>query len=137
VPRFNATDAGGPMARVDVLIPTRNRPAALAVTLTALIGQRYQDFEVIVMDQSDATPGYDDPVCCAVIRMLRARGRPVTTLTNLPRQGLAQQRQALLECATAPYILFLDDDIILEPEAMERMVQAMDAVRCGFIGSAV
>ncbi|MBY4897824.1 glycosyltransferase [Cupriavidus sp. AU9028] len=124
-------------ARVQILIPTRNRPAALAVTLAALIGQRFADFGVIVLDQSDGAPGYDAPECQAVVRLLRARGHAVELDRNLPRRGLAQQRHALLQRADAPYVLFLDDDVILEPEALQRMVEALDASGCGFIGSAV
>ncbi len=41
------------MAQLDVLIPTFDRPAALAVTLTSLIGQTQRDFRVVISDQSD------------------------------------------------------------------------------------
>lgn len=125
------------MPAVDVLIPTRNRPAALAVTLASLLGQHHGDFGVHVLDQSDGEPGYDSGEARAVIRLLQARGHPVRLARNLPRRGLAHQRQCLLEAASAARVLFLDDDIILEPEALTRMVAALDAAACGFVGSAV
>lgn len=125
------------MRAVDVLIPTRNRPGALAVTLTGLIGQRFPDFDVVVMDQSDGSPGYEGGEARAAIRLLQARGHGVALARNLPRRGLAHQRQCLLERASAPRVLFLDDDVILEPETLQRMVEALDFAACGFVGSAV
>ena len=125
------------MHRVDILIPTCNRPEALAATLTSLIGQRFTDFRVHVMDQSDGAPAYDHPVAVAALRVLRSQGRGVEVARNLPRRGMAQQRQALLERATAPQVLFLDDDVILEPGTLQRMVEALEVTGCGFIGSAV
>jgi hypothetical protein len=50
---------------------------------------------------------------------------------------LAEQRQFLLDQATAPRVLFLDDDIILEPDLLERLVRVLDRERCGFVGSAM
>lgn len=125
------------MPKVDVLIPTCNRPGGLAVTLACLIGQRFDDFRVLVSDQSDGPASYDDACAQATLRVLAAMGRSVRMWRNLPPRGLAQQRQALLDAATAPYVLYLDDDVILEPQALERLVTAMDHAACGFVGSAV
>ncbi|ARP85457.1 glycosyltransferase family A protein [Bordetella genomosp. 9] len=125
------------MTAVDVLIPTCNRPAALAVTLTSLMGQRFEDFDIHVADQSDGAPGYESGEARSIVRLLRARRKRVSLTRNLPRRGLAQQRHYLLRQASAPYVLFLDDDVILEPEAIERMADAMAQIGCGFIGNAV
>lgn len=124
-------------AQVDVLVPTRNRPAALAATLATLVGQQYQGFDVIVSDQSDGDASYDCGEVRSVVRLLQARGHRVTLQRNLPRRGLAQQRQFLLDHSTAPYVLYLDDDVLLEPEQIGRMLAALREAGCGFVGSAV
>lgn len=122
---------------VDVLIPTYNRPTALAVTLATLVSQSMRDFRVIVSNQShDATP-LATPEAEAVARVLQSHGHPLVTMTHVPRRGLAEHRQFLLERASAPYVLFLDDDLILEADAIERMVRAIQREGCGFVGSAV
>lgn len=124
-------------ATIDVLIPTYNRPAALAVTLATLIGQTFRDFRLIVADQTEE---YDVENCgevLAVSRVLRFHGHRVEFHKNLPRRGMAQQRQFLLDQATAPYALFIDDDLILEPDALERMHAAITEAGCGFVGCAV
>jgi len=121
---------------VDVLVPTCNRPAELAVTLAGLAGQAGPAFRVVVSDQSTDTPGWEHPAAAAMVRVLEAQGRPVRLLRHLPRRGLAEHRQFLLDQATAEKCLFLDDDIWLEPGALERLSRALDELGCGFVGMA-
>ena len=127
----------GDRYRVDVLVPTRNRPTALAATLATLIGQSWRGFDLVVADQSDGQAGYASDEAASIVRVLQARGHEVRLLRNLPRRGLAHQRQFLLDQARAPMALFLDDDVLLEPDLIERLVQALRRGRCGFVGSAV
>ena len=121
---------------VDVLVPTCDRPAELAVTLSGLAGQSDPDFGVIISDQSRDAPGWEHPAAAAMVRVLEAEGRPVTLLRHLPRQGLAEHRQFLLEQAAADKCLFLDDDVWLEPGSLDRLSSALDELRCGFVGMA-
>jgi GT2 family glycosyltransferase len=121
---------------VDVLVPTCNRPAELAVTLAGLAGQADPSFHVVVSDQSTDAPGWEHPAAAAMVRVLEAQGRPVTLLRHLPRRGLAEHRQFLLVQASAEKCLFLDDDVWLEPGALERLNVALEALDCGFVGMA-
>jgi GT2 family glycosyltransferase len=50
---------------------------------------------------------------------------------------MAEQRQFLFGHATAPAVLFLDDDVIVEPELVERLLRALRQHGIGFVGSAV
>lgn len=125
------------MSAVDVLIPTFNRPCALAVTLTSLSAQSWRDFRVIVSDQSEGSDVVAVPEISAVVRLMRARGVQVQMLKHVPRRGMAEQRQFLLDASTSPYALFLDDDVMLEPDVLERMLRAIREERCGFVGCAV
>src|SRR5690606_5821252 len=56
---------------------------------------------------------------------------------HLPRRGLAEHRHYLLEQARAPYALFLDDDVLLERDVLERLLGAIREQGCGFVGAAV
>ncbi len=120
---------------LDVLIPTFRRPAALAVLLTSLTAQTRRDFRIVVSDQTED----DEPLRAgevqAVVRVLRAHGHEVELHRHLPRRGVAEHRQYLLDQVTAPLCLFLDDDLILEPDLVERLVATMEEERCGFVGS--
>ncbi len=129
--------AGGTAAELDVLIPTFQRAAALAVTLAGLAGQSLSRFRVVVSDQSEAHPAFEAGEVQAVLRVLRARGCEVETHRHLPRRGLAEHRDFLLSRARAPYALFLDDDVIVEPDLLERLLGALREQGCGFVGSAL
>lgn len=121
---------------VAVLIPTCRRPAALAATLATVAAQSHRTLQVVVSDQSDE-PSFDKPEVAAVLRMLRALGREVHTHHHLPRRGLAEQRAFLLSQATMPYSLCLDDDVLLEPDLIARLLRTIREQQCGFVGSAV
>lgn len=122
---------------VDVLIPTYRRPGALAVTLAGVAGQAGQgtpSFRVIVssQDEDDRWPAEAE----AVAGVLTALGVPVELVRHLPRRGIAEHRQSLLDRATAPYVLFLDDDVWLAPATLRRLHATLLDRRCGFAGSA-
>jgi GT2 family glycosyltransferase len=122
---------------VDVLVPSCERPAALAVTLTALAAQGFPALRIVVSDQSHGASVFERGEVLAVLRYLRALGRVVDTFHHLPRRGLAEQRAFLLDQARAPYCLFVDDDVILEPDLVERLVRSIVELGCGFVGSAL
>lgn len=121
---------------VDVLIPTYERPGALAVTLTTLGSQNVNGFRVVVSDQGEERRA-DTPEFLAARRYLQARGNKLVYLRHLPRKGMAEQRQFLLDHARAPYVLYLDDDVICEPDLVQRLLTALRRERCGFVGSAL
>lgn len=121
---------------IDVLIPTCNRPCALAVTLAALSAQTFQDFRVVISDQSEAD-AFEKPEVAAVLRVIAATGRTVQACRHVPWRGMAEQRAFLLSKVTAPYCLFLDDDVILENDVLARLHQSITEQQCGFVGSAL
>lgn len=123
-------------ANLEVLIPTVDRAAELAVTLAGLAGQDDPPFSVTVSDQSE-TSTESRAAVNAMIRVLRAQGREVRYLEHRPRLGLAEHRQFLLDQSVADSVLFLDDDVWLEPGMLTRLSDALDTLRCGFVGAAV
>ncbi|BDI23326.1 glycosyltransferase family 2 protein [Herbiconiux sp. L3-i23] len=120
---------------VDVLIPTiGSRPAELAATLAGLAAQDDPAFDIVISDQSVEGAVFEEAAVLAMLRVLRAQGHHVELHRHLPRRGLAEQRQFLLDRARAEFVLFLDDDIWLEPDSLHRMVDAIEELRCGFVG---
>ena len=72
----------------------------------------------------------------AAVRLLTLHGHRVFPHKHLPRRGIAEQRQFLLEQSNSYYVLYLDDDLILEPDLVERLMRAISEEQCGFVGSA-
>jgi glycosyltransferase involved in cell wall biosynthesis len=125
------------VALVDVLIPTLGRKTALAMVLSSLLGQRFNDFNVIISDQTHAEQAYlESTEIQTAIQALRLHGHEVSTHHHVPRRGMAEQRHFLFEQSTAPYIHFVDDDVLLDPMTMKRMVDVIRTERCGFVGCA-
>jgi glycosyltransferase involved in cell wall biosynthesis len=124
-------------ASVDVLVPTCNRASALAVTLASLAAQTWSTLRIVISDQSDGDGVDGAAELLALLRYLRARGHVVETHRHLPRRGMAEQRAFLLAQARAPWCLFVDDDVILEPDLVERLQRAIAREHCGFVGSAL
>ena len=125
------------MALVDVLIPTYNRKTGLAVVLTSLLGQTFTDFDVIISDQTEEVHAYLDSIeIQTLVRALRWHGHNVTLHRHLPCRGLAEQRQFLLEQSSAPYVHYLDDDVLLDPPVLQRMLTVLQEEQCGFVGCA-
>lgn len=121
---------------IEVLVPCFGRTPELAVTLSGLAAQSNTDFDVVLSDQTDRAVA-EDAVVASMIRLLRAQGRQVTILRNLPRRGMAQQRQFLLEHSSAPRVLYLDSDVWLEPGTVKALGEALATSGAGFVGSAV
>jgi GT2 family glycosyltransferase len=121
-------------ADVDVLVPTVGRPGALSITLAGLAAQEGPSFRVVVSSQDD----HDDwpPEVLAMAGVLGARGHAVDLVHHRPRRGVAEHRQSLLDRATAPRVLFLDDDVWLAPGTLARLVATLDREGCGFVGCA-
>ena len=122
---------------IDVLIPTRNRPYALAMTLTALAMQTSPGLRIVISDQSDVEGVFATAELQAVLRVLSAQGTEVQCLRNWPLRGMAEQRAFLLAQSTAPACLFLDDDVLTERDLIARLHAVLRRERCGFVGSAL
>ncbi|WP_233188972.1 glycosyltransferase [Subtercola sp. Z020] len=122
---------------VDVLIPTLDRVTELAVTLAGLAAQDAPAFRVVIGSQAAGAAPLQQPGIRSMIRVLEAQGRPVRVLESGPPRGMAAQRQFLLEHAVAEFVLYLDDDVWLEPGQLVRLVDAIRVLDCGFVGAAV
>jgi GT2 family glycosyltransferase len=122
---------------VNILIPNYKRLKALAVTLTSLYYQTENDFDIVIADQSPDDMIENDNTIRTIQRMFENRGSKLIILKNLPRQGMAQQRNFLLQHSNAAYSLFLDNDVILEPYVVRNMKQTIEKIKCGFVGCAV
>jgi glycosyltransferase involved in cell wall biosynthesis len=103
---------------VSVVVPTRNRSALLAMTLSSVLAQRGVQQEVIVVDEgsTDETPAVLNACRDARVRVLRHE-TPLGVSTARNR-GAAEAR--------GDWIAFLDDDDLWAPD---KLAQQLDAVR--------
>ena len=121
-------------ARVDILLPTVSRPDALAMTLSGLATQSCTDYRLVVADQSD-TPVLARPTIAALRRVIEARTQPAEWHYRPERRGIAEQRAFLLSRAQAPTVLYLDDDVLMEPAVLANLLRVLAEQECGFVGA--
>ena len=98
---------------VTAIIPTADRGAILFKTLESIAHQNFQPFEIIIVD---ATPG-DTTLKIGKAQIPGLFSKVI--VTKAVHKGAAVQRIQGLQYATQLYILFTDDDIILEPGCIE------------------
>jgi len=122
------------MAPVDILIPTINRLPALVMTLTGVATQSLASLRLIVSDQSDEPAG-DHPVIQNLRRVIAARGGEVEWHQRPQVHGIAEQRDFLLGRATADTVLYLDDDVLMEPWVVEMLLLTLREEGCAFVGA--
>jgi hypothetical protein len=115
--------------KVTVCLPTYNRADYLSQALASVLGQTFQDFEVIVSDNCSA-----DNTGEVVRAVTDPRVRYVRNETNI---GLFRNMNQCLEMARGEYICILHDDDLYLPEFLERSVQMLDRYpSAGFVHSA-
>ncbi len=122
------------MAIVDILLPTYNRQDSFIMTLSGVALQTFKDSRLVVSDQSDS-PVLDSPVVQALRRAVEAHMVAVEWHYRVPSNGIAEQRQFLLEHAKADYVLYLDDDVLMEASVVSRLVEAIRKEGCAFVGA--
>ena len=107
---------------VSVIIPTKNRSADLARTIDTLLQQTVQPLELIIVDQS-AQPTFT--------RKIKI---PTVCIHEPTLSGLTAARNTSMRVARGDIWLFLDDDVLLEPDFIEKILAAYDANVTGVSG---
>jgi len=104
-------------AKVTVVIAAYNAEAFVRQTIESVLTQSLQDIELIVVDDgsTDRTPAVLASIADARLSVIRQQNRGVSAARNT---GLAAAR--------TPYIFFLDADDLLQPNALSKMVAALD-----------
>jgi glycosyltransferase involved in cell wall biosynthesis len=106
---------------LSALVPTRHRSGPLQRTLESLAQQTVQPLEMIVIDGSE-----DDrtaAVCQTAIPGLLTQIK----YYRATEIGAATQRNQAIAYATQSVIWLMDDDILLEPDCLDRLWQALQS----------
>lgn len=100
-----------------VIIPSLNRYDYLYSTIDDLMKQMYQDFEVIVVDQSDVPQ---------TLKLTEAASKKVRWLRQEIKSASLARNYGLKE-AKGEVVLYLDDDIIIEnPQFLQNHIRHYD-----------
>ena len=104
--------------RVSVVIPTYNRAWTLGEAIDSALGQTFESFEVLVVDDG-STDG--------TAKLLGRYGSAVRVLRQT-NQGVSAARNAGIRSARGELIALLDSDDLWRPEKLARQVAYFDAL---------
>jgi GT2 family glycosyltransferase len=102
---------------VSAIVPTIGRPCSLTALLESLVGQTVRVQEVIVADASaegETARIVADPRWAAA-------GLHVDRIVVQPANAVRQREEAI-RVSQGEFLLFLDDDVVLEPECVRSML---------------
>jgi glycosyltransferase involved in cell wall biosynthesis len=106
---------------VSVIVPTRNRPALLRAALGSLLAQSKPVDQIVVVD--DASDSTDWLAAVAAMS-------PVIEVVREERnRGVSAARNHGLDRARGEYIMFLDDDDLVDPRFVEAGLAVLTADR--------
>lgn len=117
------------MPKVTIAIPTRNRIGYLRLALDSALRQTLDDIEIVISDNrcTDGTAEMLETVTDPRIRVLHQQ----------QDLSMVENWNSCVAAATGTYFLLLSDDDVLEPRAVEAMVEAFEAGpesgRTGFV----
>jgi GT2 family glycosyltransferase len=112
-----ADGAGFATTPLSVVVCTHARPGYLGACLEGLGRQRVPPHEVIVVDSASPPAAAEE-----IEALAEAAG---STLLRADRPGLSHARNLGLAAATTPWVAYLDDDAVAEPDWTARMADAI------------
>lgn len=103
------------MAQISIVIPVYNASKTLDQCLRAIYNQTYGNFGIIAVNDG-STDGS---------RRILERYSDRITIIDQPNAGAAIARNSGAKIVKSPYIIFCDADVILEPDCLEKMLDAL------------
>jgi glycosyltransferase involved in cell wall biosynthesis len=107
------------MPTVSIIIPSYNCIPYLQTALSSAVAQTLTDYEIIVVDDGSTDNTHH------IMRPYTADSR--VRYVHQDNRGLPAARNTGARLSEAKYLAFLDADDALEPNALERMVAALEA----------
>lgn len=107
------------MPAISIIIPAYNKGSFIFETLESCINQTYSDCEIIIVDDCSK-----DETINEIQKFLKIyRQTPITLLCNEENMGVSFSRNIGIQKAIGEYVLFLDADDILHPDAIYILYQ--------------
>ena len=120
--------------KVSVVIPCFNHGKFIDDAVESILGQTYQDFEIIIVNDGSTDVFTNDK--------LRDYAKPKTRVLHVPNGGPSVARNSGIRAAEGEYILTLDADDFFAPAFLEKAVgilegeEGLGVITCGvqFVG---
>lgn len=113
-----------------ILINSRDRVSELTLLLQSLRTQSHQDFDVFILDDASGTPFQGSHFFNCLVNRLKNEGHRVFMKRNNNSMGVVHARQNIVDwvkSTTLEYTYYLraDDDVVLEPDYIEKLISVI------------
>lgn len=117
---------------VTIVIPCYNSAKYIKRCIDSLVGQSFQNFKVILVDDKSTDDTYQQ-----LLRLQATSGLNISVLQNSQNSGPAVSRNKGILAAETKFITFCDSDDWYEPDFLKTMVSllednAADMAFCGY-----
>jgi len=119
------------MAKVAVVIGTRDRPTELALLLQSLRTQTFQNFDIFILEDQSGTSWQNYHFLNMMINRVKLENHRVTIKRTPYHYGVSKAREESVQMALKSktyydYLCRVDDDVILEPDFIERLIKVIE-----------
>jgi GT2 family glycosyltransferase len=108
-------------------IPVKDRPVELALLLQSLLNQTFQHFSVLLVNDCQETDFLSKNSTIEGLLNLLDRGGSTVTIVVGDHKGPQYCGQRILENAGTDLIFRLDDDVVLLPDCLEKLMAVLAA----------
>ncbi len=117
--------------KVDIMLCTSDRPNEVFGLLQSLRTQKHQDFDIYIMDDRSGKPISSFHFITCIVNLLKQEGHRVIIFREEKiRYGVTKLRQILVDkimkLGDGEAILRLDDDNLLQPDYISKLVETLD-----------
>lgn len=115
--------------RITIHICNRDRWSELGLLLQSLRTQTYQDFDIIILDDASGGPITQCSFITSLFNRMKLEGHKIKVVRNNTSFGCCYARNKCIEVDDFenPLTCRLDDDVILEPDYLERLVNVIES----------
>lgn len=117
------------MKKVSIIIPTYKRKKILMDTLSSLLNQTYEDFEIIIIDQEDS---FRDELKGVIDNN---KGKTKYLTSNINSASLA--RNIGIKNTTGEIVICCDDDVIAAPDFIKNHTKNYEDASIGSVSGRV
>lgn len=108
--------------KITAVVPTMGRVETLPMVFTALAFQTYPIHQMIVLDEAKS-PIAESWAVNQALDVLSLQGVEVILIRNRRRSGIGPARRMLVEKSDCPWVLMVDDDVVLRPTCLAELMK--------------
>jgi len=114
-----------------ILINLKDRPTEVALLLQSLRTQTYQNFDIYILDDCSGTPLFNYHFFNCVLNRLKQEDHRVFIQRTDFSEGVSKARHKIINWVKSTpfdykYYCRLDDDCVLEPDYLERLINVIN-----------